>query len=80
MQCLTQAVPLAALKGQTSKKEQSEGHAALLQLPGMDTQVARLLVKKRVRTISGKTRLLLSLTRYCDQICWGWKKNKGIKP
>ena len=53
MQCVTQAVPLSARRMELTKRDLNEGYAALLQLPGMDSQLAKQLGKKRIRSIRG---------------------------
>lgn len=49
LQHLVQAVPLSARRNAGSHKSTVEGAAPLLQLPHMDAEVARKLLRKRVR-------------------------------
>ncbi|GMH41560.1 hypothetical protein BSKO_09470 [Bryopsis sp. KO-2023] len=50
-QCVVQAVPIASRK-QTTRRDHADGYAALLQLPGMNTDLLRQMQKKRIQSLN----------------------------
>lgn len=54
-QCVIQAVPISTRKQQsTGKRDTVDGIAALMQLPGMNGDIARQMQRKKIRSLNGK--------------------------